>query len=92
RIVRAKEKELRKLIEFSEKQAQSEVPELLAEAHNRSKLMLSAEVDRLKALQKVNPSVRDEEIAYLEKQLNNLNQVLDSAHLRLDALRVIVST
>ena len=92
RIVRAKEKELRKLIEFSEKQAQAEVPELLAEAHNRSKLMLSAEIDRLKALQKVNPSVRDEEIAYLEKQLNNLNQVLDSAHLRLDALRVIVST
>jgi len=46
----------------------------------------------LKALKKVNPNVRDEEITFFETQWQMLEQVLDSAAPRLDALRVIVAT
>ena len=46
----------------------------------------------LRALQKINPNVRDEEIVFFEQQLATLSRVLESAALRLDALRVIVAT
>ncbi len=45
-----------------------------------------------KALSLVNPNVRAEEIQFFEQQLEMLTEVLDSASLRLDALRVIVAT
>lgn len=44
------------------------------------------------ALSKVNPNIRGEEIAYFEKQLAALTDVIDAANIRLDAIRVIVAT
>ncbi len=54
--------------------------------------MLDGEIGRLQALRQVNPNVRAEEITYLEQQREQLTAILDAASLRLDALRVIVST
>jgi len=44
----------------------------------------------LRALNKVNLNIRHEEIEYFEHQLQSLQQVLDAASLRLDAVRVII--
>jgi len=49
-------------------------------------------VDRLKALRRVNPNVREEEIAFFEVQQKALVKAIDNAVPRLDALRVIVTT
>ena len=49
------------------------------------------EVNRLKALQQVNPNVRNAEIDFFEQQLQALAQLIDATRLRLDALRVIVA-
>jgi ATP-dependent helicase HepA len=54
--------------------------------------MLTREIERLKALSKVNHNVRKEEIDYFEEQLQILDKALDAASLRLDALRVIITT
>ena len=40
----------------------------------------------------MNPSVRQDEIQYFIKQQKSLEQVLQSASLRLDAIRLIVTT
>jgi len=53
---------------------------------------LTREIDRLRALRQVNPNVRDEEIEYLERQQELITGILESATLRLDAVRVIIST
>jgi ATP-dependent helicase HepA len=49
------------------------------------------EINRLKALQQVNPNVRDDEIAFYQQQLQALTRLIDATRLRLDALRVIVT-
>ncbi len=92
RIVRAKEQTLRGLIKQCEKQARTRAPEILASAHQRSRQTLDKEINRLRALQRVNPNVRDEEIHFFEQQQIVLDRLLESASLRLDAIRVIVST
>jgi len=92
RIVHAKEAELRRMIERCEQLAQQQAPAILEQAHQQAVHTLGGEIDRLKALQRQNPNVRDEEIRYFEQQLAEVSRIIETAHLRLDALRVIVST
>jgi ATP-dependent helicase HepA len=54
--------------------------------------ILTREINRLEALQQVDPNARDEEVAYFQQQLQALSQLIDATRLRLDALRVIVAT
>ena len=92
KIAHAKETELRRMIEQCEQLAQQQAPAILEEARQQATQTLGGEIDRLKALQRRNPNVRDEEIDYFEQQLHDVNRLIETAHLRLDALRVIVST
>ena len=92
RIVRAREQVLKDLVSACETQAKKQAPDLLDSARLRARHTLTREVDRLRALQQVNPNVRDEEIDYLERQQELITEILESATLRLDAVRVIVST
>jgi len=92
KIVRAKQKILKLMLERCEQTAQLKVTSVLEQAHQQSSDALLKEVNRLKALSKVNPTVRASEIEFFENQLKALTKVLDSASLRLDALRVVVAT
>ena len=92
KVIKAREAVLRALVERSEQQAEQQIPTLLAEARRHAQDTLQREVDRLKALQQVNPNVRDEEIAFFSDQLDAVNAALASVRLRLDAVRVIVTT
>jgi ATP-dependent helicase HepA len=53
--------------------------------------LLDAEIVRLRALAKINPAVRPEEIAALEHEREQLLAALPNARPRLDALRLVVS-
>ncbi|MDH5613334.1 MAG: RNA polymerase-associated protein RapA, partial [Gammaproteobacteria bacterium] len=92
KIVRAKQKILKAMLDRCEKNARLQVKTVLEQSHQQSSETLLREVNRLKALKKVNPNVRPSEIKFFENQLETLNKVLDSASLRLDALRVMVAT
>ena len=92
RIIRGYAKPLRALITACESLAHRQAPAILATAHEQSRQTLLQEIHRLKALGKVNPNVRDEEIRFLELQLEALTTALDAASLRLDALRVLIVT
>ena len=52
---------------------------------------LDAEQSRLAALAKVNPSVREDEIVAIAKELDDLRHALASAAPRLDAVRFVFS-
>ncbi|MEE9303438.1 MAG: RNA polymerase-associated protein RapA [Thiotrichaceae bacterium] len=91
-IVKLKQDDIRDLIKRCESLAMQETPIVLALAHQQSKHLLENEINRLIALQRVNPNIRDEEIYFFKEQLNAVNSALDAAHLRLDAVRVIVAT
>ncbi|WP_455234639.1 RNA polymerase-associated protein RapA [Thiogranum longum] len=92
KIVRAKQQTLRELLSDCERRAQEQAPQILAEAHRDTKQVLMTEAERLVALRQVNPNVREEEISYFEQQLQLLTALLDTARLRLDALRVLIAT
>ncbi len=91
-VVQAYTNELRKMIRHAEKQAEQRLPELLALTHQQSKATLQQELDRLQALQRHNPNIREEEIHFFQEQLAQLETLFSTAQLRLDGMRVIVST
>ncbi len=92
KIIRAFGKKLREMVPLAEQHAERVAPVFLQEAEARAQTMLNREINRLKALQKVNPNVRNDEIQFFETQLAALTQAIKAAHLRLDAVRVIIST
>ncbi|WP_455222445.1 RNA polymerase-associated protein RapA [Kaarinaea lacus] len=91
-VVKSHRQEIRQLIQGSEELAKQYAPTILANAREHTRQLLKGEINRLKALQRVNPNVRDDEVEYFETQYQAVVQALDSAVPRLDALRVIVST
>lgn len=52
---------------------------------------LSAEIERLRSLQKTNSSIRDEEIQFIEAQKAKLTDIISNAEPYLDSLRVVVN-
>ena len=92
KIVKAKKKILKAMLQRSEKYAELKSAKVLQQAQHYATEILSLEINRLKALSKVNPNIRADEINYFEKQLSMLTDVIDGANIRLDAVRVIVAT
>ena len=92
KVIRTQEETLREMIEQNEKLAQAEAPAILDAAHRQTRQTLETEINRLKALHEVNPNVREDEIRFFENEWQALDKLLDSTTLRLDAIRVIVST
>ncbi len=92
RIIKAYGEELRNMIASAERIAREQTPAFLTEAHAQTRQTLQGEIDRLYALRRVNPNVREEEILFFERQYQALEQVLETTTPRLDAQRVIVTT
>ena len=63
----------------------------VAEASQQFTLRVDEELARLEALKKVNPSVRDSELAAIRHQKEQGLQALEKASLRLEAIRVLVA-
>ena len=92
KIVRAKKKILKAMLQRSEKFAELKSEKLLEQAQQQASDTLDKEINRLIALSKVNPNIRAEEIQHFENQLSALSGAIDAANIRLDAVRVIVAT
>ena len=80
------------MLQRSEKYGELKSVKVLQQAQHHATEILSIEINRLKALSKVNPNIRADEILHYEKQLSMLTEVIEAANLRLDAVRVIVVT
>jgi len=91
-IIRTYTQPLRDMVKVSESIANRQAPELLDNARQQSRQILEKEINRLKALRRINPNVRGEEIEFMELQLDAVTAALDAASFRLEALRVIVVT
>lgn len=59
-------------------------------ANERAQAELRGEVDRLEALRRINPNVRQSEISALQERAAGLLQALPKARVRLDGLRLVV--
>ncbi len=90
-IITGYQERLRDLLDRAETLAGERLPVTVDAARERMERELGEEIDRLRQLQKVNPNVRDEEIHALESRRDALRDALDKAHVRLDAVRVILA-
>ena len=63
---------------------------LISSAAARAGAALSAEIQRLVDLQKLNDHVRPAEIALAREQLERIRAAIAQARLRLDSLRLVV--
>lgn len=80
---------LPELIECAEALANQQAPTLVSRARQQMNDALDREIARLTELQRVNPNVRPEEVAALVQQQSVLAQHIQTARLRLDAVRLI---
>jgi len=79
------------MLQKAEDKAKPQQASLIAAAQQKVSEELNAELDRMRALAKVNPNVRQSEIDYLQERLEASRRYLSQAKLRLDSLRVIMT-
>jgi ATP-dependent helicase HepA len=91
KVVKSCIPQLKSMIEKTEVLADQRMPELLDKARERAHGLLHVEIERLEALQVINPNVREEEINFFRDMEVRVDGMLESAHPRLDALRVLVT-
>jgi len=72
--------------------AAQQLASIVAGAEQRMRLELGEELDRLQALRKVNPSIREEEINFLQHRIAECAVHIQHANLQLQALRLIITT
>lgn len=90
KLVSALQTAIHPLIAKAESYAQAQLAQLQQDALQKMQQSLDGQIERLTALQKVNPLVRDEEIAHLRSVRQQAETYLHKARLRFDAIRVIV--
>ena len=80
---------LKKQVQHIEETASQQLPGLREAAIASMHAELDGELQRLQTLQKRNPTIRDEEVQALSTKISDLETRLQSATLKLSALRVI---
>lgn len=92
KVIKSKADFLQSMLEHCKVWMNAESKTLLNKATTLAKKQITHEIDRLVALQKFNPNIRDEEIDFLRAQLLEIQDKLAALRFRVDALRVIVNT
>ncbi len=80
------------LLAAAELKAKADMQQLIDEATNAMLESLTAEIKRLVRLKKVNPTIRTEEIEHLKDMTMLAHENIQAAHLRLDAVRFIITS
>lgn len=90
-IVKQVHESIEEILEKSKKVATLHMDEVVEKARLDMKQSIEQEISRLEALQKINPAIRDEEIAFFQQQIIDSDYAIASATLKLEALRVVIN-
>jgi ATP-dependent helicase HepA len=91
-LIRHTRAEITALVTSAEQLAEVQLPDMIATAQQQAAELQQIELQRLTALAKVNTTIRSDEIEYLRDHAELLQQHLATAQLKLDALRVAITT
>lgn len=92
KLVNAVQQDVHAILQQGEAQIAKAALGLIDAARNEADEKLTAELSRLEALKAVNPNIRDDELAAIESNRQQVMDALAQAGWRLDALRLIVVT
>ena len=90
-IIKQIRTDIETILTQSNKIAETQMFDTIETAKLNMKNTLTQEINRLLALQKVNPSIRNDEINHLKQQLIRSEQFIGNATLQLQALRVVIN-
>lgn len=89
-LLQEKRTAIETMARLGQKVAEKQLPALIAERTGHMHQQLDVEIDRLLALQAVNPLVQDSEIAWLRQQRDMLGACFADARLHIDAVRLLI--
>ncbi|MGR8998608.1 MAG: RNA polymerase-associated protein RapA [Gammaproteobacteria bacterium] len=81
-----------KLLATAEQKAKADMQQLIDDAANAMLDSLTSEIKRLVRLKKVNPAIKTEEIEQLKDMTMLAHENIHAAHLRLDAVRFVITS
>ncbi|MDD1629405.1 MAG: RNA polymerase-associated protein RapA [Methylococcaceae bacterium] len=81
-----------KLLAAAEQKAKTDMQQLIDDATKTMLDSLAAEIKRLVRLKKVNPTIKKEEIEHLKDMTMLAHENIQAAHLRLDAVRFVITS
>jgi ATP-dependent helicase HepA len=90
-ILESQRDAIKQMLEAARELATVQLDELRSGASERANASLTAELERMAALQRVNDTVRPEEVLYLQETRSLLLAAIQRADVRLDGIRVIVA-
>jgi ATP-dependent helicase HepA len=90
-IVKQQHAEIRKISLLADELANRKLPELIEQAEERLTQLIGGEIERLSALQKINPHVRNEEIVHLQNLLAASEAHLENTQLELQTIRLVIN-
>lgn len=91
-IIKQVRTEVEAKMTLAAEQAQERLQGILKSAEATMRADLGAELDRLRALREVNPSIREEELTHLEYRIEECAVHIQHASLQLQALRLVLTT
>ncbi len=91
-VVNRVRSEIDQMIDNCEQLAAALLPKVLQDASESMERELSAEADRLSALRRYNPAIREEEINFFRRQMAEGLRHIARGEYSLQAVRVVVST
>jgi len=91
-LIRHTRGKINAMIGQAETVAETQRQAIIETARSTMQRLQQDELKRLRALAEVNPNIRQEEIDHLAEETAQLDRYLDSAHLKLEAVRVAVIT
>ncbi|WP_339771828.1 RNA polymerase-associated protein RapA [uncultured Paraglaciecola sp.] len=90
-LIKALTPQLTEALAVAQSQGEKDADKVRKQCQKQMRSLLGGELKRLQSLKKVNPSIRDEEIAYLQGQINDLKKVISEARVNLEAIRLVVN-
>ncbi|WP_278404467.1 RNA polymerase-associated protein RapA [Pseudoalteromonas ruthenica] len=90
KLVNALQSAIHPLIEQGNEQAQVHMEQLREQAKQSMHQALDTELTRLQNLKEINPNIRDEELSYYRDNKQQMDDYIDKAKVKLDAIRLIV--
>jgi len=90
-VLKSEEKVLKSILEKTDKLAHQQADQVLHNVVDIMRQQQSDELKRLSSLKEKNPSIREDELLFIQKQTDLLDKYLSDTQLQLEAIRVIVA-
>jgi hypothetical protein len=91
-IVNGHRDQIKQLIDTCASQVNKQVPGIKQSAENKLRSEFESEIARLVELQQANSSIREDEIRFFRDGLLESVEIISNAGIRLDSLRLMIST